>query len=472
MHTITGKHSRLVLSMCCTASLAIAIAGAATASAAAQGTDSSVLAGHDEEIARRIIESACSDSGAYERLAYLCDTFGPRLSGSRALDAAFDWALDEFRRQGLEGVGSDTVMVPHWERGSESLTLLAPRRRTMQVMGLGGSVGTGPGGLTAQALVVRNFEELRQRAAEARGNIVVFAVPYRGYGETVQYRSRGAIEAARAGAVACLIRSVTPMSLQTPHTGMMHYADSLPRIPHAAITPEDAAMLLRMQRRGQTVTLRLFMEARSFPDTLSRNVMAEIRGWEHPEELVVFGGHLDSWDVGDGAHDDASGCIAALQALTILQRLGLRPRRSIRVVFWTNEENGARGGEAYARQHAGELPRHVLALEADAGIFHPRGFGFTGSDSAMRIVREAASPLRSIGADTVTRGGGGVDIGPLTRAGVPSAGLTVDGTRYFWYHHSDADTVDSVDPRDLNLCVAALAVLVYAVADNPARLPR
>lgn len=422
--------------------------------------------------ADRIVQAALADSAAYERLGVLVDRFGPRLSGSDNLERALDWILEEMRRDGLDNVRGEPVMVPHWVRGAESAVLVGPRPRRLPMLGLGGSVGTPPDGVRAEVLVVSSWDDLAARADEAGGKIVLFNVPFTTYGETVQYRGRGAVEAARAGAVAALLRSVTPHSLQSPHTGATNYADGVPPIPFAAITVEDAEMLQRMQDRGERIVVELRMGAQTLPDAESRNVVAEIVGSELPDEVVVLGGHIDSWDVGQGAMDDGGGSVVAWEAVRLLRELGLRPRRTVRVVLWTNEENGLRGGRAYRDRHADRVDRHVLAIESDAGTFAPRGFGFTGSDEAYAVVRDVGRLLEGIGAGTVTRGGGGADISPLMRAGVPGMGLTVDGTRYFWYHHSDADTLDKLDPREVALCVAAMAVMSYVVADLPEPLPR
>jgi carboxypeptidase Q len=231
-------------------------------------------------------------------------------------------------------------------------------------------------------------------------------------------------------------------------------------------------MLHRMQDRGQRIVVRLRMSAETLPDAESRNVIAEIRGSEHPEEVVVLGGHIDSWDVGQGAMDDAGGVVAAWEALRLMRKLGLRPRRTVRVVGWTNEENGLRGGNAYRDAHANDLAGHVLAIETDGGVFRPRGFGFQGSDPALAIARDVGGLLKRIGADSVTPGGGGADIGPIMERGVPGMGLNVDGSRYFWFHHSDADTIDKLDPREMGLSVATLAVMAYVIADLPDPLPR
>ncbi len=439
--------------------------------AASPGFAQSGIANQYGNVANQIIRAALQDSSAFERLSELVDRFGHRLSGSDNLERAIDWILDEMRGDGLDDVRGEPVMVPHWVRGEESAELLEPRSMALPMLGLGGSIGTPAEGITAPVLVVRSFDELQERADDARGRIVLFNAPFTSYGETVQYRSNGAIEAARVGAVASLIRSVTPHSMRTPHTGGMRYADDVDRIPHAAITVEDAELLQRMQNRGETIVVRLRMNAATLPDAPSRNVVAELTGTELPSEVVVLGGHIDSWDVGQGAMDDAGGSVATWEVLRVLQRLGLRPRRTIRVVLWTNEENGLRGGTAYRETHADQVDNHVLAIESDGGVFKPTAFGFTGSEAAMEIVREIGQLLEPIDVG-ITSGGGGADIGPLMRAGVPGMGLTVDGSRYFWYHHTDADTVDKLNPTDMALCVAALAVMSYVVADMPERLPR
>ena len=422
--------------------------------------------------ADRLIAAALADSAAYQRLTTLTDRFGPRLSGSEGLERALDWIMAEMTRDGLENVRGEPVQVPHWVRGRESAALVAPRPRDLPMLGLGGSIATPPEGITAPVLVVSSFDELRARAADARGRIVVYDVPFTGYGPTVAYRTTGAIEAAKAGAVASLIRSVTDYSQQTPHTGMMRYDSAVPRIPHAAITPEDAMLLHRLQSAGDTPVVRLHMEARTLPDATSRNVIAELRGRELPDEVVVLGGHSDSWDVGTGAMDDGGGIVAAWEAVRLMKALDLRPRRTVRVVLWTNEENGLRGATAYRDAHRAELDRHVAAIESDAGVFKPLGFGFSGSDSAFVIIEEIGQLLERIDAGRITRGGGGADIGPIMQLGVPGMGLNVEGTRYFWYHHSDADTIDKLDPRELGECVAALAVMAYVLAELPEALPR
>ena len=460
----------------CSASILISLLAAAALPArplrAQASGDTTAIEARYRAVADRMIDAALADSSAWQRLAELTDRFGNRLSGSESLERAIDWILERMRSDGLEHVRGESAMIPHWVRGAESLELVEPRRTRLPMLGLGGSVGTPPGGITAPVLVVSDYDELAAHASEARGKIVLFDAPYVSYGVTVRYRWDGAIAAAKAGAIAALLRSVSPFEMRQPHTGVMHYDSTARPIPFAAISIEDAAMLHRMQRRGQPVVVTLKMEAHTLPDAPSRNAVAEITGSERPDEMVVMGGHSDSWDVGTGAMDDGGGVIVAWEALRLMKRLGLRPRRTVRVVAWVNEENGDRGGEAYRDTHAAELARHVLAIESDGGVFRPSGFGFSGSDSAFAIVRSVGRLLSSLGADTIARGGGGTDIGPIMERGVPGMGLNTDGTRYFWYHHSDADTVDKLDPHEMAECVAAMAVMAYVVADLPEPLPR
>lgn len=457
----TPSFSRLLV-----AALALAAAAPATA-----GAQQGPIAAAYRARADSLIDAALADSAAFERLTVLVDRFGHRFSGSESLEDAIDWILAEMKEDGLENVRGEPVMVPHWVRGEESAEMVSPRRQSLPMLGLGGSVGTPPEGITAPVLVVGSFDELQRRAAEARGKIVVYDVPFTTYGETVRYRGSGAIEAAKVGAVASLVRSVASFSMKTPHTGAMRYDTAVQRIPGAAITVEDAMLLHRMQERGERSVVTLKMGARTLPDARSRNVVAEIRGRERPEEVVVLGGHIDSWDVGQGAMDDAGGSVAAWEAVRLMKQLGLRPRRTVRVVLWTNEENGLRGAYAYRDQHRAQVPQHVLAIESDAGVFKPLGFGFTGTDSAYAMVQQVGSLLERIGAGRITRGGGGADIGPIMALGVPGAGLVVEGEKYFWYHHTDADTIDKLDPQEVAASTAALAVLAYVIADMPERLP-
>ena len=422
--------------------------------------------------AGRIIGAALTSDRAYARLAHLTDHIGHRLSGSKALERAIEWAIAEMKRDGLDNVRAEKVMVPHWVRGQESLEMINPVPRKLTMVGLGNSVATPANGIEAEAVVVRTFDELEALGERVRGKIVVYNAPFTNYGATVRYRSAGPSRAARYGAVAVLVRSVTPISLQTPHTGALTYDESQPKIPAAAITIEGAELLQRMQERGERTTLRLKMEARFLPDAESANVVAEIKGSERPDEVVLIGGHFDSWDVGQGAHDDGGGCIIAWEAARLLKELGLRPRRTIRVVLYTNEENGLRGGNAYRDAHRAELAKHILAIESDSGVYRPEGFGLaaTAPPQARANMQAIVKLLAGIGADRIAASGGGADIGPIMREGVVGASLDVEGSRYFDIHHTAADTLDKIDRKDLALCVATMAVVAYVVADAPQAL--
>jgi carboxypeptidase Q len=320
-------------------------------------------------------------------------------------------------------------------------------------------------------MVVHNFEQLEEHAAQARGRIVLFNVPFTSYGETVRFRSQGPSRAARYGAVAVLVRAVGPAGLRTPHTGALQYSADAPKIPAAAITTEDADRIQRIAERGTQIVVRLKMEAHFEADVESANVIGELRGREKPDEVVVVGGHLDSWDVGAGATDDGGGCVVTWEALRIMKKLNLRPRRTVRVVLFTNEENGGRGATGYRDQHRAELSKHVMMLESDGGVFRPLGFGFTGNDAGRATVNAIATLLTGIGADQISPGGGGADIGPSVQEGrIPAMALEVDGSKYFLIHHTPADTIDKIDPVEMAKCAAAVAVMTYVIADVPQRL--
>jgi carboxypeptidase Q len=463
--TLRAHALRGLAAACVTAALSV------LTTAAAGGQDPAAWLDPYREPAARLIAAAEADDAAWRRLAELTDTFGHRLSGSPALEAAIAWSLDTMKRDGLENVRGEPVMVPRWVRGRESVDLLEPFPRPLVMLGLGGSVGTPPGGVTADALVVSSFADLETRAKDVPGRIVVFDVPYTSYGQTVQYRSAGASRAARLGAVAVLVRSVGPVGLRTPHTGSLRYDEAQPKIPAAAISAEDASALRRLQDRGVRLRLRLAMEAHTLPDVESANVIGEIAGRERPDEIVVVACHLDSWDAGTGASDDAAGCIATWEAVRLMKQAGLRPRRTVRVVLFTNEENGLRGGLAYRDRHRDVLASHVMMLEADLGVFPPLAFGYTGSDKGREVVTQIATLLDRVGATRVAAQGGGADIGPSVQAaGIPAMSLSGDPGTYFVIHHTPADTVDRIEPDDLARAVAAIAVMTYIVADLPERL--
>ena len=422
------------------------------------------------DAASRLIGEAVATDAAWQRLAYLGDTYGHRLSGSPNLEAAIKWAVEEMKRDGLENVRAEPIKVPRWVRGRESLEIVGAIPQPLVMLGLGNSIGTPPAGIEADLVVFRSFEELDAARDRVKGRIVLFNVPFTTYGETVRFRALGPSRVAALGGVAMLVRSVGPAGLRTPHTGALSYTDGQPQIPAAAVTTEDAARLQRMVDRGTKVRLKLMMEARFLPDADSANVVGEIRGRELPDEVVVIGGHFDSWDVGTGSTDDGGGCVATWEALRLMKKLNLRPRRTVRVVLWTNEENGGRGGQGYRDQHLAELPNHVMMLESDSGVFRPTGFGFSGSDGARARVRDIATLLAGIDADHIGPSGGGADIGPsVQHANIPALSLEVDGT-YFLIHHTPADTVDKIDPLDIARSSAAIAVMTYVIAEMPERL--
>lgn len=443
---------------------------------------------HYSKTADQLIDAAMKDEDGYAKLTYLCDRIGNRISGSQSLLKAIAWSAEQMKKDGLENVSTPPVKVPHWVRGDEAGEILSPVERPLHLLGLGMSVGTAAGGITANSVVVSNFAELEKLGAQVKGKIVVYNAPYEGYGRTVAYRVAGPSRAAKLGAVAVLVRAVTPLPMQQPHTGTTRYADDAPKIPAAAISPEDAALLARLQAAGDSPTIHVQMEAHMEPDADAANVIGEIPGSEHPEEVVVMGGHIDSWDVGQGAQDDGSGIMATLEAAALIKKLGLKPKRTVRVVFWVNEENGGRGGEAYARMIGDKVKDHVAAIEMDEGAERPLGFGYGPFNRAailggraaanssqtdqpsMRLCQQIGQLLKKIDADKVNAGGGGSDIGPIVAKGVPSLSPTTSGGHYFDWHHTQADTLDKVDKNDFRKNVAVLAVLAYVLADMPGRL--
>jgi carboxypeptidase Q len=426
--------------------------------------------------ADRLIDGALKDSAAWNRLAELVDTFGNRPVGSVSLENAIDWIVAQMKKDGLDNVHTEPVTVPHWVRGRESATLLAPHRAPLHMLGLGRSVGTPAGGISAPVLVVNDFADLHAHAAQAKGKIVLFDYrfdpakpPFDAYGEAVIYRYSAADSAAAYGAVAALVRSVTTHSLGTPHTGSMGYGDTTAGAHHisaAAITLEDADMLHRIQNRKQEIRVTLSMEAHMLPDAPSRNVIAEVRGTERPDEIIVLGGHIDSWDVGQGAMDDGGGIVSAWEALRLIKQLGLKPRRTIRVVMWVNEEMGGRGADSYRDAHRAELPKTKFALESDNGAFTPKGIRLTGPDSLLPVVKQLIAPLARIGVTEAKMGEPEADVAPLAAEGVPALALDIDASRYFWYHHTDADMMSALDPHEVALCVATMGLVVLQAANR------
>ncbi len=421
--------------------------------------------------ADKLIDAALADTEGYNRLTYLCYRIGNRLSGSESLERAIAWSAEQMKAAGLSNVRVIPTKVPHWVRGSESARLVAPLDKPLHMLGLGGSVATPAGGITADVVAVPDFDALAKLGREkVQGKIVVYNEEFRGYGSAVVYRTNGASRAAALGAVAALVRSATGLAMQIPHTGVMIYDEAQPKIPTAAVSPEDAAMMARLYADGVPVKVHLEMSAHTEPDADSGDVIGEIPGKEHPEEVVVMGGHIDSWDVGQGAHDDGASIIACLQAVALMHKLGLQPRRTIRVAFWVNEENGGRGGVAYREFVGDQIKNHVAAIEMDGGAEAPRGFGAGVDPASLDMLKQIAKLLDRVGAGEMTGGGGGADIAPLLRDGVPGLGERTVGTHYFDWHHTEADTLDKVNPDDFRKNMAALAVMGYALADMPGRL--
>jgi carboxypeptidase Q len=442
--------------------------------AALSAQNAGTLVGQYQVSASKLIDASLVDQGGMQKLSYLCDRIGNRLSGTPALEKAIVWAAAQMKADGLSNVVTPRVKVPHWVRGNESASLVEPVNKPLTILGLGGSIATPKRGVTAEVVPVGSFEELDRKGRGAiEGKIVLFNVPYDGYNRTVAFRTGGPSRAARLGAVAALVRSITPLSLQSPHTGALEYTEGFPKIPAAAVTIEDALLIQRLVDSGSPVTVHLEMEAHTLPDADSANVIGEIPGRERPDEVVVIGGHLDSWDVGAGAQDDGSGCITALEAAHIIHALGLTPRRTLRVVFWTNEENGGAGGEAYRLWAGDTVKNHVAAIEMDGGAEKPIGFGLTASGDLQALLgrtREIGALLDRIEAGSIQPGGGGADIAPIMLDGVPGLALRTVGTHYFDWHHSRADTLDKVKLEDLRANIAAMAVMAYVLADMPTPL--
>lgn len=421
------------------------------------------------DAAEKITAAVHGRARAWELLAVLSDSFGHRLSGSKALEQAIDWSVAQMKRDGLSDPRREKVMVPRWVRGAERARVVAPIERDLVVLGLGGTVG---GRVRGEIAVVDDLADIAARGAELRGKIVVInqAMPRfdharneTHYGETVRIRGSGASEAAKVGAKAVLVRSVTANSLRSPHTGALRYEDGVAKIPAAALTLEDAELLARLARRGKT-TVELSLGAKTLPDSASANAIAELRGRELPDEVVVIGGHIDSWDVGDGSTDDGAGCMMAIEAAALLKELGLVPRRTIRVVLFTNEENGLRGAKAYHAAHGKE--KHVAAIEADTGAGAPRGFGISGTPEQVAELQRFAPLFDGLGASVLEAGHGGADISPLTKEGVLSLGLHPDVSGYFDLHHSPADTFDKIDPDHLERNAAAMALMAFVLAER------
>lgn len=435
---------------------------------------------------QQVRDAALTSDYAWHQLQHLTENIGPRPSGSPQAQAATEYVAGELRKLGLE-VHLEPAQVSHWIRGEEKAQLVeypgqAPETTQRIVLAtISGSSATPAEGITAEVVVVHSFDELSALGSEkVAGKIVLFNVPYderkaeggmafEAYGEAVVYRAGGAKAAAKLGAVASLIRSVGGAEYRLPHTGY-----STPTgIPAAALAAEDADLVEHLAAQGR-VRMHLTLTPQTLPNATGYNVVADLKGSEHPEQIVIVSGHLDSWDLGRGAIDDGAGVAVSMATAELLQRLHIRPHRTLRVIAWMDEENGGGGNQAYARTHAAEFPNHIAAIESDAGAGHPLGFYMKMPPAAMAALQPLLEILRPVGS-TVFRSmerSPGSDIDPLVEAGVPGIGIIQDSRKYFDYHHTAADTLDKVDPRDLRENAAAMAVLGYALASMPEPLPR
>jgi Zn-dependent M28 family amino/carboxypeptidase len=422
-----------------------------------------------------LVERALGDNQAINTLRSLIEAAPKRLSGSPGFAAAVDWGLVHMREIGLQNVRAEPCLVPCWLRGEERAVLAGTVLQPLRVTALGGSIGTPPDGVEAEVVEVRSFEQLHELGERARGKIVFFNRPMpralrrpgQAYGEAVPQRSNGAIEAGKVGAVAALVRSMTTAIDGYPHTGAMNYDDKVAKVPAAAIATADAELLAASLTKGP-VRVRLWLGCRTGDDVPGANVVGELVGRERPGEVVLIGGHLDAWDLGEGAHDDGAGVAHVLEAARLLRACGVQPARTIRVVLFANEENGLRGATAYAVAHADELAHHVAAIETDSGGFTPIGFSCSLRDAEAAAVKALFAPLYEIGAGTFLAGAGagGADLGPLHAADVPCFGLWVDGQKYFDYHHTAADTLAMVNERELALGAAVVAWAASVLADR------
>jgi len=430
-----------------------------------------------QDLTKQIVNTALHEGKAYEMLVDLTK-LGPRLSGSPQAAAAVELTRQMMEQLGFDNVRLQPIMVPHWVRGpiEEAAVINSPTMGTMPltVCALGGSIATPEMGVVGEVIEVKSFEELRSLGKKAEGKIVFFNRPvdstkmntFEAYGGAVNQRGNGAIEAAKVGGIAALVRSMTTRLDDVPHTGGMGYEDGAPKIPAAAISTLDAEMLTRLIVQNKKVVVRMKLTCQTLPDAPSANVMGEITGSEKPDEIIVVSGHLDSWDKGTGAHDDGAGCMQAIEAVRLLKACGLKPKRTIRAVMFMNEENGLRGGEEYAREAAEKKIKHTAAMESDRGGFAPRGFTVQADSMIVSRISKWAHLLAPTGVEYIKSGGGGADIWPLSRQGVPAIGLVPESHRYFDYHHSDNDTIDKVNERELELGAAAMAIMAYLISEE------
>ena len=437
----------------------------------------------------RIRDAALASDYAYRQVAHLANNIGPRLTGSAQAQKAVEYVAAELKALGLE-VQLEKVTVPHWVRGDETAALIEypgqAEGTTQKIVltALGGSVATPAEGITAPVVFARDFDELQSFGrAKVEGKIVVFDYHFDerlaadgrasdAYGQAVEYRGAGPSAAARLGAVALLIRSVGGADYRLPHTGQTNYAADAPKIPAGALAAEDADLIGALAREG-TVRMHLLLTPQQLPDTTSYNVIGDLKGSEHPEQIVIASGHLDSWDLGTGALDDGAGVAVSMEAAHVLQQLHLRPKRTVRVIAWMNEENGLRGGTTYGDENAAKMADHYAAIETDNGAGHPLGLYLKTKPEVKAMLAPVANVLRALGAGALAfTEHAGADIGPLDAKGVPTFAPIQDNRTYFHYHHTAADTLDKIVPRELAENSAVVAVTAYALANMEQPLPR
>ncbi len=436
--------------------------------AAAQTEDSLFIKKLSEEILFR--------STAYENLRVLCKTVGPRLAGSAGMPKAEAWGQKALQTAGADKVWLQACMVPHWVRGAGEeawYTVKGASAKTkLYILALGNSVGTGNAGLTLPAILVNDFDDLEAKKDQLKGKIVVYnnffdnsmLETFKAYGVDGIYRRSGPSRAARYGAKAVLIRSISGSTDNYPHTGGTSYDSSLPKIPAAAMGLQDADKLIAQLKAGKEVTVFYRSNAQMLPDVQGHNVIGELKGSQFPDKYITVGGHLDSWDPSEGAHDDGTGCVHAIEVLRALKAIGYTPRHTIRAVLFANEENGARGGRKYAEEARDKNEQHILAMESDAGGFTPRGFSFTLPAEKLTKIKSWAPLLQPYGTYLFTSDGGGTDVGPLNRVlGTPVGELIPDGARYFDIHHTPNDVFENVNKRELDLGALNMAILIYLV---------
>ena len=428
----------------------------------------------DSMMIRKIADEILTNGKAYEDLRVLCKTVGARLAGSPQMYKAEAWGQKALQNAGADKVWLQQCQVPRWTRGGkdESYIYNQSKKQSLDILALGNSLGTGPKGITAPGIVINSFEELEQKQNNIKGKIVfynyrfnpVFVKTFLSYADAVKYRGQGASRAAKYGAAAILIRSMTHATDNNPHTGAMNYNDSFPKIPAAAVGLKDADMLVDILAKNNKAQIFIRTNAQMLGDTIGHNVIGEIRGSEFPDEIITIGGHLDSWDPGEGAHDDGAGCVQSIEVLRVFKAVGYKPKRTIRVVLFANEENGLRGGTKYAEEAKAKNEKHYFALESDAGGFTPRGFGFTLAPERLQRIRQWLPLFVPYGVYEFNAGGGGADIGPLNRTlGTPVAGLQPDSQRYFDVHHARSDVFEAVNKRELELGAVNMAALIFLI---------